>query len=164
MKIQFIASLLFAVALIACNNKPKPRPDADSSSPETSPSPSAESKTNVPCVSPCTYVAYDRKEPPLNLPGENGKQGLPLLTVEHDALTKAIETVPADQPDPHVHADEDKGKLVFRVDPPGQNDTPGTAEPARVQIAAQGVPAKTVRMVVSPAAARILRERTAPGQ
>ena len=118
----------------------------------------------MPCVSPCTYVAYDRKVPPLNLPGENGKQGLPLLTVEHDSLTKAIETVPADQPDPHVHADEDKGKLVFHVDPPGQTDTPGTAEPAQVQIAAQGVPAKTVRMVVSPAAARILRERTAPGQ
>jgi len=75
MKIQFIGSLLFAVALIACNNKPKPRPDADSSSPETSPSPSAESKTRVPCVSPCTFVAYDRKVPPLNLPGEMVNRG-----------------------------------------------------------------------------------------
>lgn len=149
MKLNRFAPFVFIAAAIcgACGSGTKQA--ASNSGPGNSPL----------CKSPCVGVAYLKRIQP----GDAGWNKLDLQPDEANSLKQTMQTAQAAGPADkyHVHADAVNGRLAFSAEANPDPAHVSGAEP-QVSIGAEGpqTSSPAVRLVATPAAAKILQERS----
>jgi hypothetical protein len=125
----------------------------------TPPSANHDSDSSSLCTGDCEGVAYSK----IINRGDPGWNNLRLQPEETDSLKHALRTTPANgtADRTHIHADAVNGKLMFSSEnPPDPTHVAGGEPQISFDTGKAQTPSAAVKIVATPAAAKLLRERS----